>query len=140
MTCSWISITECLDGKIALPKENIQYSEIVFLALTAAIESLFRWQVQEAATVADKICEKVLRIFSESGETQVPMGVTVKAFRSRFPIYRDALLKLQEDETVFGSHLTRALFGKDDPVIGMALSAVIVVLLGTLKEVIVTGR
>ncbi len=129
-----------LDGNIALPKENIQYCEIVFLALTAAIESLFRWQVQEAATVADKICEKVLRIFNESGETQVPMGVTVKAFRSRFPIYRDALLKLQEDETVFGLRLTRALFGKDDPVIGMALSAVIVILLGTLKEVIVTGR
>jgi hypothetical protein len=128
------------DGNTGLPKESIQYSEIVFLALTAAIESLFRWEAQDAAAVADKISERVLRIFSESSETQAPMGETLKAFRTRFPIYRDALSKLGNDRTAFGLQLTRALFGKDDLLIGMALSAVIVILLGTLKEVIISGR
>ena len=59
---------------------------------------------------------------------RTPMGETVVAFRSRFPVYRDALSKLGDDQTAFDLQLTRALFGKNDLLIGMALSAVVVIL------------
>jgi len=125
-----------VDGKSQLPLENIRFDEIVFFPITAAIHSLFSWYNGDATSLADDICESVLRTNVDEGGLTMTMPEAVEAFRFRFAVYKRILLSVENDQFGFGLQLSQAFLGKENPVIGAALAGISTVILKAMKDII----
>jgi hypothetical protein len=125
-----------VDGKTQLPLENFRHSEIVFFPLAVTLHSLFSWHDGDATTLADDLCENVLKVNVDEGMVDLTVAEAVQSFRDRFPSYQRLLPALSTDQVSFGLELSRILTGESSHVVGAALVSITVIILKVMKETI----
>lgn len=125
-----------VDGKSQLPIEHFRHSEIVFFPLALALHSLFSWHDGDATTLADDLCESVLKANVDEGVVDLTMAEAIHSFRDKFPFYRRILSALATDQVSSGLELSRILTGEASHVVGAALTSITVIILKVMRETI----